>query len=237
MTEAALSAGGLLKLVIFDCDGVLIDSEGLSCRILAAEARKLGLDIPDDRAVEAFAGKAVPLIRKELEEASGQSLDPDWSQRMQEAFVASFRHGVETMPGASDMLDGVIALSLPIRVGSNSSCAEMEAKFQVTALETRLPSDRIHSAKDMNVPKPAPDVYLHAAAMENVRPEQCVVLEDSDPGARAAILAGMTCVLLRPFSKEVPNWLRAQKERFVQIESLEAFVPILSRALTAQKGK
>ncbi|GBQ86923.1 phosphatase [Acetobacter nitrogenifigens DSM 23921 = NBRC 105050] len=109
--------------------------------------------------------------------------------------------------------------------------AEMDVKFRVTGLYDRL-DGRIHSARDMKKPKPDPDVYLYAASLEGVTPAECVVLEDSDTGARAALAAGMTCVLLRPAQESAPY-----EDNLIRIETLKEFQPILENALFSQKLK
>lgn len=230
MTQAlALSPNGHLKLVIFDCDGVLVDSEQTCCRISAEEARAAGLAIPDERSVEEFSGMALPEIQKDIEQKTGKSLGPDWADRVQKRFVDAMKLGVEPIEGVHAMLEGVKKLGLPVRVGSNSSEEEMDAKFMATDL-TQYFTNRIHSARDMGIPKPRPDVYLHAAQQEGVDPACCVVLEDSNTGARAAVDAGMMCVLLRPGPEPVPDW-----PNLVRIRHLSEFVPILQKALHSQE--
>ncbi|WP_215753790.1 HAD family phosphatase [Acetobacter sp. P5B1] len=229
MTQAlALSPEGQLKLVIFDCDGVLVDSEQTCCRISAEEARAVGLNIPAENAVDEFSGMALPEIQKDIEKKTGKSLGPDWANRVQKRFVEAMKKGVEPIDGVHAMLDGVKKLGLPVRVGSNSSVEEMDAKFIATDM-THYFTNRIHSARDMGVPKPRPDVYLHAAEQEGVSPANCVVLEDSNTGARAAVDAGMMCVLLRPGSESVPDW-----PNLVRIRHLSEFVPLLKKALQSQ---
>mgnify|MGYP000873732146 CR=1 FL=1 len=228
---SALSPDGTLRLVIFDCDGVLIDSEGVSCRIIAQLARDLGVPVSDEEAVPRFGGKALVEIKRELEQACGATLSDDWVQAIKMQFIEAFGREAGVIDGTYDMLDAVQALGLPVRVGSNSSMAEMDAKFGSAGLQERL-NGRIHSAVDMNAPKPAPDVYLHAAAEEGVKPENCVVLEDSDTGARAAIIAGMTCVLLRPEDQPAPAW-----PGLLRIGALSEFPVLLETALRVQARK
>lgn len=224
----ALSPDGSLRLVIFDCDGVLIDSERVCCRLIAADARRLGLDVPDEKAVGTFGGKALPVIREDLERESGKTLPEDWTEKKKKEFITSFRKTADVIDGAPQMLEAVRALGLPVRVASNSSHEEMEAKF-TTADFLRYFEGRIHSAVQMNAPKPAPDVYLQAAKEEGVQPAECVVLEDSDTGARAAVAAGMTCVLLRAADAPAPDW-----PGLVRIEKLSEFPVLLRNALHAQ---
>ncbi|WP_281701921.1 HAD family phosphatase [Acetobacter malorum] len=229
MTQAlALSPEGQLKLVIFDCDGVLVDSEQTCCRISAEEARAAGLNIPAEKAVDEFSGMALPEIQKDIEKKTGKSLGSDWANRVQKRFVEAMKKGVEPIDGVHAMLDGVKKLGLPVRVGSNSSVEEMDAKFIATDM-THYFTNRVHSARDMGVPKPRPDVYLHAAEQEGVAPANCVVLEDSNTGARAAVDAGMMCVLLRFGSEPVPEW-----PNLVRIRHLSEFVPLLQKALQSQ---
>ncbi|NHN89084.1 HAD family hydrolase [Acetobacter conturbans] len=227
---SALEPNGRLRLVIFDCDGVLIDSEGLSCRLIAGAAREAGLAVSDEEAVTRFGGKALPLLKGEIEKESGCRLPDDWSFAMRDRFVDAFSQSVETIKGAREMLEQVLALELPVRVGSNSSMLEMDAKFSGSGLGELLDQDRIHSAIDMQKPKPSPAVYLHAAAQEGVQPAACVVLEDSDTGAKAALDAGMTCVLLRAQGQPVPDW-----PGLVRISKLSEFSVILKHALETQR--
>lgn len=224
-----LSPEGQLKLVIFDCDGVLVDSEAICCGISAEEARKAGMAVAANKAVETFSGMAVPGIQKLIEEHTGKQLGPDWAAQTQARFVQAMKKGVEPIEGVHDMLENVVNLGLPVRVGSNSSCEEMDIKFAATQL-TPFFKNRIHSARDMGVPKPRPDVYLHAAKEEGVAPGNCVVLEDSNTGAQAALNAGMACVLLRAKGETVPDW-----KNLIVIHTLSEFSPILEKALKTQE--
>ncbi|PHY95022.1 phosphatase [Acetobacter pomorum] len=223
-----LSPQGHLKLIIFDCDGVLVDSEETCCRISAEEARRAGMDVPDEQAVKVFSGMALPGIQNMIEQKTGVHLGHDWAAMMQKRFVAAMKNGVEPVEGVYDMLNSIRKLGVPVRVASNSSQEEMDAKFSITNLETFF-EKRIHSARDMGIPKPNPAVYLKAAEEEGVSPSECLVLEDSDTGARAAVDAGMTCVMLRAADKTVPEW-----ENILKIHTLSEFAPLVEKALQQQ---
>jgi HAD superfamily hydrolase (TIGR01509 family) len=210
------------QLVIFDCDGVLVDSEGPSCRLIARSARAAGIALSDARAME-FAGRALSDIKHVLDAESGTRLADDWVAQMQQALVELMREEAEPIDGVHAMLASVAALGFPVRVGSNSSSVEMEAKFGRVGLTEHF-RDRIHSARDMRAPKPSPVVYLEAARAENIAPERCIVLEDTDTGAKAAHAAGMTCVLLRSQPLPLPPW-----DRVHRIEHLSEFAPLLER--------
>jgi len=186
-----------LRLVIFDCDGVLIDSEPLSRRILAAEAASLGWALSDE-AAHACTGMSWSALVPVFEQALGRKMDPDWPAKVQARCVAAMASdGVDTVPGAADALDVVRRLGLKLRVASNSSHEEMAVKFARTGLMPRL-EGLLHSARDVPRAKPAPDLFLAAAAAEGVPPGACLVIEDSRPGITAAHAAGMACVAYAP---------------------------------------
>ncbi|MQR98695.1 HAD family hydrolase [Gluconobacter aidae] len=229
----ALDSAGQLKLVIFDCDGVLVDSEGPSCRATAEFARSKGLSISDDEAHTRFAGMALPQVVRELETELGHSLPDKTAFILRENLVQMMKKSAEPVSGALEMLSGIRSLGLPVRVGSNSSVREMDAKFERTGMTQFFPENRIHSANDMGCPKPAPDVYLYAAKAEGVLPENCVVIEDSNTGAEAAWKAGMACVLLRPDDVPLPPFWPV--EGSVRITHLDELVPLLRRTLESQK--
>ncbi|QDH14384.1 HAD family phosphatase [Formicincola oecophyllae] len=218
-------------MVIFDCDGVLVGGEHLSNALMAEEARKYGWPLSDEEAARIFSGGELAKIGERIAEHTGKKLPADWGLMMQKRIATMMKTEAETIDGAEKMLQDVKNLGLPIAVGSNSSGEEMEAKFSSTGLDEIIPADAIHSARDLNVPKPRPDVYLHAAANEGVKPENCIVLEDSDPGAEAARKAGMACVLLRPLDEPAPEW-----PGLLRISHLDQFVPLLKKIMAEQKA-
>ena len=185
-----------LRLVIFDCDGVLVDSEGPSNRVIAQEVTRLGHPMSEAESTALFVGGTLADIAPVVERLLGRPLPQGWTLHLRDRIIASFAT-VETMPGAHDALHAVTALGLPFRVASNSSHEEMEAKFATTGLAALVGSRR-HSAHDVPRGKPAPDVFLAAAAAEGVSPAACIVIEDSIPGATAAIAAGMAVIGLVP---------------------------------------
>lgn len=229
MLPACIRPDGHLRLIIFDCDGVLIDSEGPSCRMLARELRKAGLEISDDEAVGRFAGKALTALKEEMQDQAGLTLPADWPTRMQHALVELMQSEAETIEGAATMLREIAALGIPYRIGSNSSKLEMDAKFGRTGLDALITPQQIHSARDMGRPKPDPAVYLSAAKSQGVNPQDCLVLEDTETGAGAAHAAGMACVLLRPLDLPATSW-----PGLLRIGHLGEFVPLVKRILRSQ---
>lgn len=230
--STALDPDGRLKLVIFDCDGVLIDSEGPSCQATAEFARSKGVAISDEAAHERFAGKAMPQVVAELEQELGHSLPEKTAFELRENLVRMMEKTAEPVEGSVEMIEGMCALRMPYRVGSNSSVKEMEAKFGRAGMSRFFPEERVHSANDMGCPKPSPDVYLYAATADGVLPENCLVIEDSDTGAEAAWRAGMACVLFRPADKPSPPFWPVPGA--VRIAHMAELIPLIHRVLESQ---
>lgn len=188
-----------LRLVIFDCDGVLVDSEPVANRVVAAELAVLGWKMTAAEADRRFLGMTltdmVPVIERQL----GRKLPPGWQDVLMHRLVDALEVQAEPVAGAAQALAGVSALGLPWRVASNSSHEEMHAKFTRLGLLSVV-AGRVHSHRDVPRGKPAPDLFLAAAAAEGVAPAECVVIEDSLPGVRAAAAAGMDCLGYAPRS-------------------------------------
>ena len=182
-----------LRLVIFDCDGVLVDSEGPSNRAVAEEVTALGWPMTEAESTQLFIGCQLGGIADVVEAHLGRPVPEGWVEHLRRRIVDVLSNEVEAMPGAAEVLAATAALGLPIRVASNSSHREMQVKFARTGLAARL-QGRTHSAYDVAQGKPAPDVYLAAAAAEGVPPGACAVVEDSVPGTMAAVAAGMACI-------------------------------------------
>ncbi len=197
MTHLALQALRIrrvpLRLVIFDCDGVLVDSEPVANRVVAAELTRLGWPMSGDECRVRFLGlnltTMIPLIEAELH----RPLPPGWEPDLEARLVTVLAEEVELILGAAAALAETTRLGLPWRVASNSSHAELRAKFGRNGL-LDVVAGRLHSHHDVSHGKPAPDLFLAAAVAEGVAPESCLVIEDSLPGVRAAMAAGMTCL-------------------------------------------
>ncbi len=190
-----------LRLVIFDCDGVLIDSEALCDRVVSAELHGVGWPLSPAECHRRFLGLTFPDIQQAAERQLGRPLDGGWIAQVVRRVTEVMAREAEPIPGAREAIEGVRALGLPFRVASNSSHEEMAAKFARVGF-TRLVEGRTHSAYGLIARgkrgKPEPDLFLEAAAAEGVAPEACVVVEDSLAGVRAAVAAGMTCLGYSP---------------------------------------
>ena len=190
-----------ISLIIFDCDGVLIDSEALCDRVVARELAAEGWHVTPHECHQRFLGLTFPDIVRAAEAHLGRPLGLDWVDRVVRRTTETMAAEAETIPGAREAVEGIAALGLPYRIASNSSHAEMAAKFGRTGLMP-LVEGRIHSAYDLIARgkrgKPAPDLFLEAAAAEGIAPADCVVVEDSVAGVTAAIAAGMRCLGFDP---------------------------------------
>jgi HAD superfamily hydrolase (TIGR01509 family) len=185
-----------LRLVIFDCDGVLVDSETIASRLVAEELTAVGWPMTQQEAQARFLGMAMSDMVKVITARLG-TLPENWLVGVTERIVARMTAEATLMPGVIAVLEEVSAMGLAWRVASNSSRAEMRAKFAVTGLD-RLVGERYHSAFDVARAKPAPDVFLAAAAAGGVPPSACVVVEDSIVGVTGARAAGMEVLAYVP---------------------------------------
>ncbi|MEJ0044732.1 MAG: HAD family hydrolase [Rhodospirillales bacterium] len=186
-----------LELVIFDCDGVLVDSEAAAQRVLDGGGGALGWR-PTEAEADAFVGRRFHDLRAVFELGSGRALPANWPAMMQANLIAILPESVSLIPGADLALKGTAASGVPYRIASNSSHQEMAIKFAVTGL-SRLVAGRVHSAQDVGIGKPAPDLFLAAAAAEGrFTPGPAWWWRISRPGVLAAIAAGMACVAYVP---------------------------------------
>ncbi len=215
-----------VRLVIFDCDGVLIDSEPLSQALVVEEAASFGWHMSEAE-LHGLTGLTWSALKPVFEARLGLQLPADWATDMQTRLIPRLQAGVCAIPGARDILLAAQALGLPYRIASNSSHQEMQQKFTVTGL-LPLVQGRVHSARDVARGKPAPDVFLAAAAAEGVAPEACLVVEDSVPGIAAAHAAGMQVIAYAPRSFD--GAAHAVQPTAV-VRSLAELVPVFRSAL------
>ncbi len=176
---------------------MLIDSEPVVNRIVAAELMRLGWPMTADECCQRFLGLDLDAMVPLIEAALGRPLPSGWQAKLMKRIVAALRSDAPMVPGAREALSAVTALGLPWRVASNSSHAEMEAKFGGNGI-LHLASGRLHSFTDVARGKPAPDLFLAVAAAEGVTPAGCIVVEDSVPGVTGALAAGMPCLGFSP---------------------------------------
>ena len=194
---ALVSRAAPLDMVVFDCDGVLVDSEPIASRIIAEELTAIGWPLGPHEVEVHFLGNSLRQMVPVIEQRIGRKLPPGWTEGLRLRMLAALTREATLVHGAVQAIAAVTAFGLKWRIASNSSHEEMAAKFGRTGL-TELVAGRVHSHRDVGAGKPAPDLYLAAAAAEGIPPAHCLVIEDSPPGVQAAVSAGMQVLALVP---------------------------------------
>ena len=179
------------KLVIFDCDGVLVDSEAIGNRFISEALTLAGIPISAEGALSKFLGGKLTQIKEDAEKQLGFSLPANWVDEIYKKQFSEFRKNLKSISGIEDVLDVLERINTPVCVGSNGPLNKMEVSLGVTKLKDRF-LGRIFSADQVENPKPAPDLYLYCADQMGVLPQHCLVIEDSPRGASAGVAAGMS---------------------------------------------
>jgi HAD superfamily hydrolase (TIGR01509 family) len=175
------------ELVIFDCDGVLIDSERLGVKVDTAALHELGWPLSEAEVIERFVGRSDRDNQAAIEAHLRRKLPDGWAEQIETRYRESFAQALTPVDGVLDALDRI---TLPTCVASGATHAHLRYTLGLTGLYDRF-AGRIFSAEDVANGKPAPDLFLHAAGQMDADPVGCVVVEDSRPGVEAARAAGM----------------------------------------------
>ena len=175
-------------LVIFDCDGVLIDSEIISAKMLVTELSKLGVSINLDYVAQHFLGRSYPTVMNQIRAEFGLNLPPEFEDQYRERLMAAFQTDLRVMPHVKDVL---AHMELPYCVATSSSPRRAETSLCLVGLQA-LTGPRLFTSTMVERGKPAPDLFLYAMhQMGVVDPCRCLVIEDSLNGIRAARAANM----------------------------------------------
>jgi len=177
-----------IDLIIFDCDGVLVDSEVISCRAHANALTRHGYPISSEQVSRRFLGRSTKQANLEIETELGRKLPEAYHGDLQDELFRSFEADLEAIRGIHDVLDVV---TQAVCVASSGSHQRMQVSLGSTGLHERL-APNIFSSSQVKNGKPAPDLFLFAADQMGVPPERCVVIEDSLAGIAGARAAGMT---------------------------------------------
>ncbi|MFD5590628.1 HAD family hydrolase [Streptomyces griseorubiginosus] len=178
-------------LVIFDNDGVLVDSEPISNRYLAAYLTELGHATSYEDSIRDYMGSAMHRIHELVLERSGERLPADFDDVFHARVFAAFERELEAVPGVSGVLEKLVADGVPYCVASSGSHARIRVGHRAAGLDRWFEDARIFSSEDVGRGKPAPDLFLYAAERMGVEPGRCAVVEDSPLGVQAANAAGM----------------------------------------------
>ncbi len=174
-------------LIIFDCDGVLVDSEPLAMRVLLDGIAARGVKIDEALAYERLLGRSLASVIDTLQREFGVALEADALEHMRERLYAVFSKELRAIAGIAEAL---AKLDIPICVASSSQMERIRLSLDLTGLAPYF-GDNIFSATMVKRGKPAPDLFLFAASRMHTEPSRCIVIEDSPAGIEAARAAGM----------------------------------------------
>ena len=177
----------MTSLVIFDCDGVLIDSEIISTSVLVEELARHGITIEMSHVLQHFIGHPYAIVAGKIAAIAGAPLPASFEGAYRAHLAQRFDAELRPMPGILDVLD---RLAVPYCAATSSSPERARQSLRAAGLAERF-GERVYTVSVVARPKPAPDLFLHAAAAMGTDPKDCLVVEDSDLGIMAARAAGM----------------------------------------------
>lgn len=207
------------RLVIFDCDGVLVDSETLSAQVMRGMAHELGVYFDHAAALGFLRGRKVAEWVSELGEMAGRTIPDDFIPDFRHRCAAAFDRDLAAVDGVADVLG---ELEIPFCCASSSPEEHIRHVLSRTGLLRFFPEGRVFSAYELGVWKPDPGLFLHAAGALGTEPERCAVVEDSTPGVRAGLRAGMTVFGYAPGS--VPAFMRRDAVPFASMRDLPSLL-------------
>lgn len=187
--------------IIFDCDGTLVDSEPITVGVLVDYIREFGLEMDAAEALPLFVGRDMPGIVVELEASLGRSLPEQFATEFRKRQAVALNELLKPIEGACEVLE---AMTKPFCVASNAPQDKIKINLDATGLHTFFNEQTTFSAYDINVWKPEPGLFLHAASQMNAVPEQCIVIEDSKAGIEAGLAAGMQVIGFSPSPRHNP---------------------------------
>ncbi len=176
--------------MIFDCDGVLVDTEHVANQLLSRLVTEAGAPLSYEQCRKRFLGKSMPTVQAEVEELAGRSLSEDWHLMVRDESIKLFAKGIEAVPHVKGQIERLREGGVPYCVASSGQMEKMHATLGSSGL-LHLVEDVLFNADMVARGKPAPDLFLHAADEMGHAPETCVVIEDSRPGVEAGVAAGM----------------------------------------------
>ncbi len=179
------------SLVIFDCDGVLVDSERISNRVLAANLTSLGIAISTKESRGRYQGLLLADIAARASAELGRPLPADWAEGYERERDVAFEAELAVVPGARAAIEGVLAAGARACVASQGRLAKTRLTLGLTGLRELFEPDALFSAESVPRGKPHPDLFLHAAAAMGFEPHATAVVEDSPSGVKAARAAQM----------------------------------------------
>ncbi|NND33388.1 MAG: HAD-IA family hydrolase [Saprospiraceae bacterium] len=210
-------------LLIFDCDGTLVDSEGIANQVFIEGVNALGIPLTEEEAWKHFPGTSMALCIKYVEETYNVILPEDFVPQQRVRQKDAFKKQLRPIPGAPEALD---RLQIPKCVASNGPLEVILENLNTTRLLHHF-GQRIYSAYVIEKWKPLPDLFQHAARAAGVPPENCLVIEDSDAGMQAGIAAGMTVLGYLPSS----NKYRVETHGIIPFDDMKNLPELIAETL------
>lgn len=211
-------------LVIFDCDGVLVDTEGITAAVSAEILTDLGWPRTQDEILHEFMGCTEEYWQSRVLEMTGRPVDAAWTTEFEHRYESAMTAGLKAVPGITEALSGIAATTC---VASNGPHDKIRRNLDRTGLLPHF-EGRIFSAQDVTEGKPSPQLFLHAARSLGFPPGKCLVVEDSPHGVTAAARAGMPCVAY--VGGHLPA-SRLEADHVILIDDLRDLPPIVSEML------
>ncbi len=180
-----------LQLVIFDCDGVLVDSEVISNEVLVRALTANGLPTTLAEARRDYQGLLLDDVVYKAEAKLGRELPADFLERYERDRAEAFHRELKPVPGAAEAVKGISSAGVAVCVASQAKLEKIRLSLGLTGLRDLFRADELFSAHAVPRGKPHPDIFLHAAAAMNAKPSRCAVVEDTPSGITAAVSAGM----------------------------------------------
>lgn len=182
---------GDTQLVIFDCDGVLVDSEVISNGVLAQMLSEQGLPTTLAQARRDYQGLLLADIASHAQQRLGRELPAGWLAQYEQRRAEVFQRELRAVPGARETVERVSAAGIAVCVASQGKLAKTQLSLELTGLRRLFAEDALFSAYDVARGKPHPDLFLHAARAMGFAAADCVVVEDTPSGVTAGVAAGM----------------------------------------------
>jgi HAD superfamily hydrolase (TIGR01509 family) len=214
-----------VQLVIFDCDGVLVDSETISNDVLARMLTSEGLPTTLPEARRDYQGLLLAEVVARAEAKLARRLPDEWLARYEHDRAEAFHRGLKAVPGAAEAVERIGAAGLGVCVASQGKLEKTRLSLKLTGLRRLFSEEELFSAESVPRGKPHPDLFLHAAATMGAEAARCVVVEDTPSGVAAGVSAGMR-VFGYVADSDAAMLLRAGAELFGALTELPALLGI-----------
>lgn len=218
-----------IKAVVFDCDGTLVDSEVISLQVLVDYVAEFGLQISHHEAMQNFAGNELSVVLTDIERRLGKALPGEFLDTFRSRQIELLGQRVKACSGAANLLQ---QLTVPYCVASNAPLKKIDVCLQSTKLSSFFSVANIFSAYTIEKWKPAPDLFLMAAASLQVPPESCAVIEDSRFGIEAGLAAGMQVFAYCPHSNGLAKEYAGRVQVVQHLDDLLQFLPVATERLS-----